>query len=439
MIRAANQAVVRYEGQNSGLRIIAGRNNSISATTTNSVISGGRDNAIGANAHESVISGGLDNIIGNEQRSSVIVGGARNEIQLDNQHGAILGGRDHRIGTNTVISAVVGGGENRMGNNIDGGFMAGGFRNDVLGSTNSLRRQIAPVLIGGSDNEIGRNSNWAVILGGDNNRMGTNCNGSFIVGGTNNLMADNAFLSLASGRRCRANHAGVWMWADSQNASFASAGEDTFNIRSQGGIHINGDTSMFFGSSVRQMINLWGTAYGIGVQSSTHYFRTDDSGSFSWFRGGTHSNNANSPGSGGVEMIRLNSGGLRVNGTFVSASDRNRKENVQPVDPAEVLEKVANLPISEWNYKDDPSARHVGPMAQDFHAAFQVGTDDKHIAMVDGDGVALAAIQGLNLKLERQAEIIESKDERIRKLELELAALRRLVEQTLVFRNGNQP
>jgi hypothetical protein len=34
-------------------------------------------------------------------------------------------------------------------------------------------------------------------------------------------------------------------------------------------------------------------------------------------------------------------------------------------------------------------------MAQDFHAAFQVGDDDKHIATVDADGVALAAIQGL--------------------------------------------
>ena len=45
-------------------------------------------------------------------------------------------------------------------------------------------------------------------------------------------------------------------------------------------------------------------------------------------------------------------------------------------------------------------------MAQDFHAAFGLGTDDKHIATVDADGVALAAIQGLNQKLnEKDAEI----------------------------------
>jgi hypothetical protein len=34
--------------------------------------------------------------------------------------------------------------------------------------------------------------------------------------------------------------------------------------------------------------------------------------------------------------------------------------------------------------------------SQDFHAAFGVGTDDKHIATVDAEDVALAAIQGLN-------------------------------------------
>jgi len=70
------------------------------------------------------------------------------------------------------------------------------------------------------------------------------------------------------------------------------------------------------------------------------------------------------------------------------------------VKPGEVLEKVVALPVSSWNYKQDAATRHVGPMAQDFFAAFAVGTDDKHIATVDADGVALAAIQGLNQKLQ---------------------------------------
>jgi hypothetical protein len=425
--RVFNQQVLRLESQLTGTRIIGGRGHSLDSGSTNSAILSGRENSIAAAAHESVIAGGVDNVLGRDQRSAFIGGGTRNQILQDNQHAVIVGGRDNRIGTNVVISLVVGGGENRIGNNVDGGLMVGGFRNDILGSDNPNRREIAPILIGGSDNEIGRESNWAMILGGDNNRIGTNCASAITVGGTNNLVADNCGLSFAAGRRCRINHVGAFMWADSQNASFTSAGVNTFNVRAEGGVHWNEDTSQFFGSSTRQMLNLWGDRYGIGVQSSTHYSRTDPNGSFSWFRGGVHSNSANSPGAGGVEMMRLNSGGLRVNGTLVSTSDRNAKENFTAVDPASVLNRVVALPISEWNYKQDPESRHLGPMAQDFHAAFGVGPDDKHIATVDADGVALAAIQGLNRKVEEQARSLKAREERIARLESDLAELKNLV------------
>ena len=62
------------------------------------------------------------------------------------------------------------------------------------------------------------------------------------------------------------------------------------------------------------------------------------------------------------------------------------------------------MPISTWNYKaQTDSVRHMGPMAQDFHAAFGLGVSDKLIDTIDPDGVALAAIQGL--KQEKDAEI----------------------------------
>jgi len=67
----------------------------------------------------------------------------------------------------------------------------------------------------------------------------------------------------------------------------------------------------------------------------------------------------------------------------------------------EVLDKVAALTITRWNFKDDAGTPHIGPMAQDFYAAFGVGTDDKHIATVDTDGVAPAAIQGVESKAGR--------------------------------------
>ncbi|MBN9693806.1 MAG: tail fiber domain-containing protein [Verrucomicrobia bacterium] len=304
--------------------------------------------------------------------------------------------------------------------------MIGGFRNDILGSSDPFSRQIAPIIIGGSDNEIGRGrgSSWAIILGGDNNRIGTNAPNAFIAGGTNNLVADNAGFSFAGGRRSRVNHVGAFVWADSQNASFASAADDSFNIRSQGGLHLSGQTSLFCGNTTRQMLNLWSDEYGIGVQDFTCYFRTD--ANFSWFAGGTHSNTSGDPGTGGTQLMRLNSSGLRVNGTFVSASDRNKKENFSPIDPQEILDKVTALPLTSWNYKADPGNRHVGPMAQDFHAAFNLGDDDKYIATVDADGVALAAIQGLNQKLE---ETVRKQADRLERLEAELAELKSLIRQ----------
>ena len=85
-------------------------------------------------------------------------------------------------------------------------------------------------------------------------------------------------------------------------------------------------------------------------------------------------------------------------------SDRNAKTNFSSINSLEILEKVVNLPVSRWNYKkDSASLAHLGPMAQDFEAAFKLnGKDNKHISVVDEGGVALAAIQGLNKKLELQ-------------------------------------
>jgi hypothetical protein len=129
-------------------------------------------------------------------------------------------------------------------------------------------------------------------------------------------------------------------------------------------------------------------------------------------------------------------GNIRASGTvtataFNPPSDRHLKENFAPVSSREVLDKVAAMPISRWNFIGDANTPHLGPMAQDFHAAFGLGTDDKHIATVDADGVALAAIQGLNHKLEeelraRRAEIDSLKTQN-RSLEERLIALEKAV------------
>jgi hypothetical protein len=81
-------------------------------------------------------------------------------------------------------------------------------------------------------------------------------------------------------------------------------------------------------------------------------------------------------------------------------SDRALKADVIPADGQAVLAKLAALPIATWRYRsDDPAVRHIGPMAQDFATAFGVGDTDRAIHVVDGQGVALAAIQALHLEV----------------------------------------
>jgi hypothetical protein len=113
-------------------------------------------------------------------------------------------------------------------------------------------------------------------------------------------------------------------------------------------------------------------------------------------------------------------GNIYATGTITPNSDRNQKTDFAPADTAAVLLEVARLPIQQWRFKaEDTSVKHLGPMAQDFNAAFRLGANPTAIATVDADGVALAAIQGLNQKLE---EALKRKD-------AENAELRRRLEK----------
>ena len=114
------------------------------------------------------------------------------------------------------------------------------------------------------------------------------------------------------------------------------------------------------------------------------------------------------------------------------SSDRNLKEKFAAIDALAILERVLSMPITSWNFKTNAAERHIGPMAQDFYAAFNVGTDDKHITTVDESGVALAAIQGLNQKMQEKDALLNQelsqKDAEIQALEKRLSDLEALVK-----------
>jgi len=312
-------------------------------------------------------------------------------------------------------------------------FIGGGQNNLVgLSAANTYfgvdaSAGIANVICGGANNTTVGNGNGSFIGGGAANLILTNAHDAVIPGGKYNVV--NAAYCLAAGQQAQAMNNGSFVWADSQNTPYASTTNDSFNIRAQGNVHLDNSTSIAFGNQTRQMLELYRDPtstfiYGIGVQTATLYQRAGTNGGFAWYSGGSHSDLQNNNG-GGVTLMTLagGTGNLVVKGTVTQNSDRNLKTNLVTVDSRDVLERLAVVPMMKWTYKtEDSSVRHLGPMAQDFQAAFHLGEDDKHITTVDEGGVALAAIQGLNQKIEEQrAENTELKQQ--------LAELKALVEK----------
>jgi hypothetical protein len=383
-----------------GLRNHIYATNKIPANTTNlwwsqvgvdhSVISGGADNWI--HSPLSAISGGWTNRIGEWANFSVISGGHANRIDYGSGYSTISGGGRNQI-TRGAWWAAINGGE---GNKIYGqllntniiaeqgagfefnhwGWIGGGLNNVITNTGASIYEGRAASIGGGWENMV--SGELSTISGGYKN--GAIGQFATVPGGSWNH-AD-GISSFAAGRHAHANHSGSFVWADYNPVL---------------------DTQ-------------YSGAYRDVISPNTNTFSVRASGGF-WFGAGL-----NNPSIPAGRLINTSSGGyLTSAGVWTSVSDRNAKERFKKIDPKTVLEKVASLPIQEWKYKvEDETVRHIGPVAQDFYAAFSLGNDDRAIGSVDADGVALAAIQGLN-------QIVTEKDEKIRDLEERLQKLEALL------------
>jgi hypothetical protein len=376
----------------------------ISGRRAPNVIGGSPFNFVASGVQGATIGGGggfagppYTNIVTGE--FGTVGGGVANTA---NTYATVSGGLNNMA---SGENATVGGGINNTASGA-GAFVGGGGIDGTLTSANIASGGAATVA-GGILNEA--NGKWATVPGG-----------------YENIAQGKA--SFAAGQLATANDNNSFIWGDGTRAA-TSQGTNTFTVLATGGAYfyttasgvdvvIDNSGDLDFGTTTRQMINLYSTSYGIGVQANDEYFRT--AGQFYWYLNGSH-NNANGNSGGGSTLMSLSASGLYVNTTFVSASDRNLKENFQPINPEQVLERVSALPISKWNYKLDAGTEHLGPMAQDFYAAFNIGPDDKHIAVIDEGGVALAAIQGLNQKL-------NEKDAEIQDLKQSVADLKKLVQ-----------
>lgn len=347
-----------------------------------SVIAGGRDSIIDSNAMYSTIAGGRNNninsvssgdgystITGGEANSitgqhGTVSGGSFNTLQT-NRYGVIAGGTLNTIQKDANYSAIGGGYSNTISAAKDYASIHGGFQNIADGIAATIGGGIRNVAsgygatIGGGGNtpDEGNTSagDWSTIGGGRNNSA-SGIHATIPGGSENDASGNNSF---AAGSRAKAVHAGAFVWGDSSLGNISSTANNSVTMRAAGGYRL-------FSNS--------GASVGVSLASGS--------------------------------------------GSWTTLSDRNAKENFESVDGTEVLDRLAKIPIQTWNYKSqDDSIRHLGPMAQDFKAAFDVGETDTGISAVDADGVALAAIQGLNQKLQQKETEITELKARLEKLE----------------------
>jgi trimeric autotransporter adhesin len=407
--------------------------NTVASLASLATIAGGYRNSIEYDAYQSVIGGGLGNIIHTQAWASVIGGGEFNEIHKLAQMAVLSGGYSNRIGELGIFAAIPGGSLNEASGIAS---LAAGYRAKALSAGCFVWGDSAEAdfpstaqdqFLIRAANGVGINTNRpasALHVRGAVTADGYVGNGAGLTG----LNADQLGSGTVPEARLPANVARL-------NASQTFTGINLFA------------SNVGFGTTVPAARLDVAPAAGVrGLQVIGQ--RTGDwSSALTWLENNNSSGNS-APAlrvaswgacPNGALSVSANGTGLiaqfgnyysfvaniTTNGTFNGlifnpTCDRAAKEQFTAVEPRQVLEKVAALPLSEWSYKADTPTRHLGPMAQDFHAAFGLGTDDKHIATVDADGVALAAIQGLNQKLEEQ---LRAKDTELKALKQRLDAL----------------
>jgi hypothetical protein len=302
------------------------------------------------------------------------------------------------------------------------------------GALNEVGPAVAGATVAGGGGQIEGDSivrpnrvfaSFGTVVGGWNNNVLAPGPFATVVGGRGNIAS--APVSLAAGHQALALHANTFVWSDGVTGDFPSSREAEFAVRAAGGLRLVSERGVVLNGADSPMITRgWdtftsGPKTGLGrwglFMENSHLVAGIPALRDRFFQVAKYLSDGSRQALATVD----NSGNLSLAGSLSQNSDRDRKQNLTRINPAEVLARVVDLPISRWEYREDPDTPHLGPMAQDFHAAFGLGGDNRHIATLDADGVALAAIQGLH-------RMVAEKEERLRRVEEENRALMRRLE-----------
>ena len=270
------------------------------------------------------------------------------------------------------------------------GFVGGG-KNNIAGSLIALPRDTAfPTVAGGDQNVAG---GYAATVGGGQFNQVTATFGT-IAGGVLNL-ANGEEASVGGGNFNTASGRGSAVPGGNNNTASGA-----YSFAAGRGAKATHERSFVWGA------DSVGTTNSNGVGSFVAYAP----GGVFFFAGPA--------GAGGCSLTVPSSG-------WACSSDRALKTNIRHLDALDVLKRVLSISVTSWSFKGAEPFTHIGPMAQDFKAAFGLGSDDKTISAMDSAGVALAAIQGLNQKLVARDRRIEQLERTNAAMQRDLAAIKR--------------
>jgi hypothetical protein len=386
----------------------------------------------------------------------------------------LIGGSPGNFVSSGVVGATIGGGGaliydgSAFTNSVtaDFGTVGGGLGNTASGSAGSstvggglgnTASDYAATVAGGMQNTasityatigggvLNINSGFAATVGGGYQNTASGAEAT-VPGGYNNVAS--GYCSFAAGADANAIGTGTFVWNDNKNAAFSSTTNGQFAVHADGGVLLAANVQIGTGNTDYRSLQMGGgNSYGF-IYGSYPKFKDFISMGYNYYADGIGNDHIINSGGGSsrvsvgygevvlavggvdaqptTERLDATTAGVTVYGTFNNSSDRNAKQDFAPVSPSQILAKVLQLPVSEWSYKTDVVTRHIGPMGQDFYATFNIGTDEKHIAPIDEGGVAFAAIQGLNQKLNEKDAEIQNLEKKLDDLQ---AVVKKLVAQ----------
>ncbi len=366
-VRVNNARVMRYQLNTDGEGFYTNAPNVIGGSSVNTTVTNG---VVGATIAGG---GGIEGVIAYPNKVTAdfgtVSGGHGNTASGDE---ATVAGGFQNTATNTAT--VVGGGFYNIASGL-AATVGGGDRNTASGETSTVAGGDVNTASGYWDTVGGGAGNtasgdYSTVSGGSGNTASGAV--STVGGGYFNIASGEG--SFAAGTHAHAGQNGSFVWADDNSFNFSSTTANQFRVRATGG-----------------------TAFITAI---------DSTGSAT----------------AGVHVLSGDT-------AWSSISDRNAKKNFQPLNGEAVLEKLAAIPVQKWNYKweSDTNTPHIGPMAQDFKGAFYPGRDDKSISTLEFDGVELAAIQGLNQKVDELKTELNLRDAENTELKQRLDALEKII------------